>query len=141
MPTYETEILIDAPPSEVWRHLTDFDRHEQWTQHFVLRGKPIVGTPAHIQFSLLGRRNSVPVTIERVDEARELRWRGGPRGVAAGSHFFLLESRNDGKTTRFRHGENFSGVLARLIVAFLKAERGPSYKGFNEDLKRRVEQA
>ena len=140
MVTYETEIMIDATPSEVWRHLTDFDRHEQWTQHFVLRGEPKVGTPAHIQFSLLGRRNSVPVKIERVDEARELRWRGGPRGIVDGSHFFLLESRDGGTKTRFRHGEDFSGVLALIVWTFLKAELGPSYRGFNEDLKRRAEQ-
>ncbi|MGB5811628.1 MAG: SRPBCC domain-containing protein, partial [Polyangiales bacterium] len=139
MVTYETEIIIDAPPEEVWRHLTDFDQHERWTQHFVLRGRPEVGTRAHIEFSLLGRRNSVPVRIERADEPRELRWRGGPKGIVDGSHFFLLEGRNGNSQTRFRHGEDFSGVLAPVVWAFLKAELGPSYSGFNEDLKRRAE--
>jgi hypothetical protein len=38
-----------------------------------------------------------------------------------------------------RHGETFSGVLARLVVRLVGAERGgPSYNGFNEDLRRRV---
>ncbi|MEM7436500.1 MAG: SRPBCC domain-containing protein [Myxococcota bacterium] len=141
MVTYQTEITIDAPPHDVWRHLTDFDAHEQWTQHFVLHGSPEVGTPAHIEFSLLGRRNRVPVRIERVDEGRELRWRGGPKGIVDGSHFFRLEARDDGARTRFVHGEDFSGVLARVVWAFLKAELGPSYSGFNADLKRRVESA
>ena len=141
MLTYETEILIDAPPTEVWKHLTDFDSHSSWTRHFNLRGAPVIGERAQIEFSLLGRRNRVPVVIAKVDEERELRWRGGPRGVAYGSHFFILQPEDSGRRTHFRHGEDFSGILALLVWTFLKAGLGSFYSRFNEDLKRRAESA
>ncbi|MBW2376208.1 MAG: SRPBCC domain-containing protein [Deltaproteobacteria bacterium] len=141
MITYETETTIDAPPSEVWRHLADFDRHDEWSQHFKLRGRPVVGEPGRLDFALFGLPARAPVVIERVDEAQELRWRGGPKGLITGSHYFILEALDDGERTHFRHGEDFSGVIAPLVWALLKAQLGPSYSGFNVDLKQRVEGA
>ena len=139
MATYETEVIIDAPPAEVWKHLVDVGRHDDWSQHFWLRGEPLVGGPGRIEFKLFGVPASAAVVFQKVDEGCELRWVGGPKGIAYGSHFFILEPLDDGQRTRFRHGEDFSGILARLIVRLLTAERGgPSYNGFNEDLRRRV---
>lgn len=138
MATYETEITISAPPAAVWKHLIDLGRHEEWSQHFQLRGEPIVGAPGRIEFSLFGMSTGADVTFEKVDAPRELRWHGGPKGLAYGSHFCILEPLDGGARTRFRHGESFSGLLAPLVVLFLKTDRGPSYKGFNEELRRRV---
>lgn len=139
MITHETEITIDAPPSVVWGHLIDFVRHAEWTRHFRLSGEPVVGGRGRVQFALFGRAAGSPVVIERVDEGRELRWRGGPKGLISGSHYFVLEPRDGGTRTRFVHGETFSGILAPLVWALLEAQLGPSYTGFNEDLKRRAE--
>jgi len=141
MITYETETTIDAPPSKVWKHLVDFDRHDEWSQHFKLRGRPVAGEPGRVEFALFGRPAGSPVVIKTVDEARELRWYGGPKGLITGSHYFILEGRDGGRRTHFRHGEDFSGLIAPLVWALLKAQLGPSYSGFNEDLKQRVEGA
>jgi len=141
MPTYETETTIDAAPAEVWKHLTDFDRHDDWSQHFKLRGRPVVGERGRVEFVLLGRTFQVPVRIEKVQDARELRWAGGPKGVVSGSHYFILEGREGGTRTHFRHGETFKGLIAPLVWALLTAELGPSYSGFNQELKQRVEGA
>jgi hypothetical protein len=139
MPTYETEIIIDAPPAQVWKHLIDVAQHDAWSQHFQLRGEPVVGGRGRIEFKLFGMPAGAAVTFRTVDAPHELRWQGGPKGIAYGSHFFILEPLDGGTRTRFRHGETFSGALAKLIVRLLEAERGgPSYKGFNEDLRRRV---
>jgi hypothetical protein len=138
MHTYETELIIDAPPAEVWKHLIDVARHDDWSQHFRLRGQPVVGGPARIEFSLFGVSIGVDVVFQTVDEPRELRWHGGPKGVAHGSHFCILEELEGGKRTRLRHGESFSGLFALPTVLLLKTDRGPSYKGFNEDLRQRV---
>ena len=139
MPTYETQLIIDAPPSRVWKHLVDVDRHHEWSKHFRLRGRPEVGGPARIEFSLLGRPTGVNVAYQTVDVDRELRWHGGPKSLAYGSHFCILEPIDGGTRTRFRHGETFSGLLAPLVVRLLRTERGgPSYHGFNQDLRRRV---
>jgi hypothetical protein len=138
MHTYETQITIDAPPAAVWKHLIDVARHDEWSQHFQLRGDPAVGGPGRIEFSLFGFSTGASVVFEKVDEPRELRWHGGPKGIAHGSHFCILEELDGGTRTRFRHGETFSGILARLVVLLLKTDRGPSYKGFNEDLRQRI---
>ncbi|MGB5283046.1 MAG: SRPBCC domain-containing protein [Polyangiales bacterium] len=139
MATYETEIVIDAPPAAVWKHLIDVGRHDEWSQHFQLRGQPIVGGPGRIEFALFGVSTGANVVFQKVDEPRELRWHGGPKGLAYGSHFFILEPLDGGTRTRFRHGESFSGLLAPLVVRLLGSNLGgPSYEGFNEDLRRRV---
>ena len=139
MATYETQITIDASPSDVWKHLIDVSRHDEWSEHFRLRGEPVVGGLARIEFTLFGIRASVPVTVQKVDSPRELRWHGGAKGIAFGSHFIILEALDGGSRTRVRHGETFEGLFAALTVRLLKAERGgPSYNGFNEDLRRRV---
>lgn len=139
MPTLETETVIDAPPADVWKHLVDVHRHDEWSKYFRLRGEPIVGGRGRIEFALFGVATGASVVFQEVDAPRELRWQGGPRGIAHGSHYVILEPLNGGARTRVRHGETFSGVLAPLIVRLLKSERGgPSYAGFNEDLRRRV---
>ena len=139
MATYETEIIIDAPPAAVWKHLIDVGRHDEWSQHFQLRGQPVVGGPGRIEFALFGVSSGANVVFQKVDEPRELRWHGGPKGLAYGSHFFILEPLDGGTRTRFRHGESFSGLLASLVVRLLGSNLGgPSYEGFNEDLRRRV---
>jgi len=139
MATYETEIIIDAPPAAVWKHLIDVGRHDEWSQHFQLRGQPVVGGPGRIEFALFGVSTGANVVFQKVDEPRELRWHGGPKGLAYGSHFFILEPLDGGTRTRFRHGESFSGLLAPFVVRLLGSNLGgPSYEGFNEDLRRRV---
>ncbi len=139
MATYETEITIEAPPSEVWQHLTNVSKHDDWSEHFQLRGQPVVGGPGRIEFKLFGIRTGADVVFSKVDEPRELRWDGGAKGIAFGSHFFILTALDDGARTHMRHGETFEGLFAALTVRLLKTERGgPSYNGFNEDLKRRV---
>lgn len=138
---YETETTIDAPPDAVWKHLTDFERHDEWSEHFKLRGRPVVGEPGRVEFRLFGRAAGSAVVIEQVEQGRELRWHGGPKGLVTGSHYFILQPLDAGQRTRLRHGEDFSGLLAPLVWAFLKAQLGPSYAGFNKDLKQRVEGA
>lgn len=142
MITYETKITIDAPPAEVWRHLVDFERHDEWSRHFVMRGKPIVGEPGRLQFVMFGRPSRAAVVMDKVEPERELRWSGdGPGGLVSGSHYFILKPSDDGKRTHFRHGEDFSGILAPLVWALLTARLGPSYIGFNEELKQRAMEA
>ncbi|MFZ1862764.1 MAG: SRPBCC domain-containing protein [Polyangiales bacterium] len=139
MVNYETDIVIDAPPAAVWKHLTDFGRHDEWSHSFKLRGQPVVGSPARVELVLFGRSLGTRVTLDRVDEEHELRWRGGPKGLATGSHYFILESRDGGGATLLRHGETFAGLLAPLVWAMIGPQLRPQYASFNRELKRRVE--
>ncbi len=139
MITYETETMIEASPREVWKHLADFERHDDWSRHFKLRGRPEAGTAGRVELVLFGRSAVAPVRIEKVEEARELRWRGGPKGLVTGNHYFIMEGRDGGHKTHVRHGETFSGLIAPLVWALLKGQLRPAYAGFNQDLKQRVE--
>ena len=70
---------------------------------------------------------------------KELRWLGklGLRGIAAGEHFFVLTTNEDG-TTRLNHGERYSGAL--IALARGRADSGAAYEAFSQALKQRVEQ-
>ena len=58
-------------------------------------------------------------------------------GIFDGIHFFRLVDLGDGRT-RFVHGEDFSGILVRLVTPmFTDVARGFVY--MNQALKRRVE--
>ena len=69
---------------------------------------------------------------------KELRWLGklGLRGIAAGEHFFVLTTNEDG-TTRLNHGERYSGAL--IALARGRADSGAAYEAFSQALKQRVE--
>lgn len=137
---YEVETLIEAPVARVWAVLLDFERHHEWARAFALQGRARVGEPARVHFSLLGRRLSYPVVIEKVQKERELRWCGGPRGLVRGSHYFLLEPVGpEARQTRLRHGEEFSGLAVRPLWPMLERQLGPAYSAFNRELKQRAE--
>jgi hypothetical protein len=70
---------------------------------------------------------------------KELRWLGklGLRGIAAGEHFFVLTTNNDG-TTRLNHGERYSGALLALERHDSRSNDA-NYEAFSQALKRRVE--
>jgi hypothetical protein len=71
---------------------------------------------------------------------KELRWLGrlGLRGIAAGEHFIVLTTNDDG-TTRVNHGERHSGALVALAKGS-SANSGAAYQAFSQALKQRVEQ-
>jgi hypothetical protein len=137
---HETEIVIAAPRPEVWSHLIDFERHGEWSTTFALRGQAKIGERGRVLFHLFGIPSTYPISLVTIDEARELRWEGGPHGIMQGSHYFRLEPDGPiGDRTRFIHGEDFSGVAVPLLWPVLLRVIGPAYEGFNQELKRRVE--
>ncbi len=137
---YETEIIVDAPRSLVWAHLIDFAHHRDWSSTFTLDGHPEVGANARVGFNLFGRSWSYPVVLDVIEEGRRLQWKGGPAGLLAGTHYFLLEPHGDDvRQTRFRHGEDFRGLVVPVVWPLLVRAMGPEYDRFNRELKQRVE--
>jgi hypothetical protein len=136
-----TEIAIAAPPARVWQVLTDFSAYHEWNPFITsITGKPAVGAELAVTISPPGGdemkfRPSVLVC----EEPRELRWLGKLwiRGLFDGEHFFQCREAEEGHT-RFVHGENFKGLLVKVIGQRLtNVARGFVY--MNEALKRRVE--
>ena len=127
-----------APIEKVWATLTDFDAYPRWNP-FITRLTGDISEGGKVEARLMGM--TINPRIERLEENTELRWVGhlGVPGMFDGEHYFRIEANKDG-STRFVHGERFTGVLVpifALIGQFKKIER--AFVDMNEALKARVE--
>ncbi|KAL4876468.1 hypothetical protein BJY04DRAFT_223101 [Aspergillus karnatakaensis] len=91
-----------------------------------------------------GKFNITPTLVSNTES--EFSWCGSLAGVFTGTHYFRFEELDDGKKTRFVHGEDFGGVLAGLYgegwLGWLVGAREGAVKGFegfNADFKGWVE--
>jgi hypothetical protein len=138
-----TEVEIDAPPREVWRVLADFHAYPEWNPFITkISGQLQAGGRLAVTLgSSEGRQWTFKPTLLVVEPERELRWLGHlfVKGLFDGEHFFSLREL-DRNRTRVVHGENFRGLLLKLMGNTLNdAARG--FVGMNQALKRRVEQS
>src|SRR5262245_50941189 len=110
--TIDTTIDINASKDAVWDVLTDFACYKEWNPDMRIEGVPEVGSNLVVYLS--GGMSFKPKVLVATP-GEELRWLGklGLRGIAAGEHFFVLTTNDDG-TTRLNHGERYSGVLVTL---------------------------
>ncbi len=136
-----TEIEILAPASRVWETLVDFARYAEWNPFIPeISGDLRVGAELHMVVAPPGGNEvKLQPKLLVVEPARELRWRGKllVKALFEGEHFMQLVELAPGRT-RFVHGENFSGVLVKLLGrALTQTARG--FVFMNQALKRRVE--
>ena len=141
--TIETSIIIAAPPARVWGVLTDFARFPEWNP-FVrsIKGDLAVGSRLDVQIAPQGKKGMrFRPTVRAANANQELRWLGSllVPGLFDGEHYFVLEPQGSG-TTRFVHGERFSGILVGLIMSagMLDATR-QGFEAMNTALKQRAE--
>lgn len=136
-----TEVEIDAPPEQVWAVLTDFGAYHEWNPFITeLRGKLEPGARLRVELSYAdGRRTAFRTSVLTVEPGAELRWIGRVwfKGLFDGEHFIQLHAL-DGNRTRLVQGENFSGVLVKLLANTV-TQTGRGFVGMNAALKRRVE--
>ncbi len=135
--TIQTEIIINAKPSEVWHVLTDFSKYSDWNPFITsIEGKAIVGEKIKANISGMTFKPMVLVAIVN----KEFRWIGQLlfKGIFDGEHIFELIDNGD-ETTLFKHSENFNGILVGLFSKKLDAETKPGFESMNLALKNRVE--
>ena len=67
-------------------------------------------------------------------------WRGKlfVKGLFDGTHYFILEDTDDGKTY-LTHGENFRGLLVGPMLRQIEKETLAAFKRMNLALKSKVE--
>jgi hypothetical protein len=141
--TIETSITMAAPPSRVWDVLTDFTRFPEWNPFIrSIKGDLAVGSRLDVQIAPPGKKSMrFRPTVRAANANHELRWLGLllVPGLFDGEHYFVLEPQGTG-TTRFVHGERFSGVLVGLIMraGMLDVTR-QGFEAMNAALKQRVE--
>lgn len=136
-----TEIEISAPPSRVWETLLDFSSYPDWNPMLVhISGKAAVGETLTVVMSGPGGREwTFRPKVLVLREADEFRWKGRllVPGLFDGNHFFRLVDLGNGRT-RFVHGEDFSGILVKMLTSMF-TDVARSFVYMNQALKRRVE--
>ncbi len=118
MKQIETDILIQAPPENVWQVLTTFENHSGWNPFIkTLSGGKKAGKRLKV---IINRSKGKTITIYplvlKYEPNREFRWKGklGMNGIFDGEHYFILEEKNKNHT-KFIHGEIFSGILVFMM--------------------------
>jgi hypothetical protein len=141
MLSLRTEIDIAAPPAAVWDVLTDFESFPEWNP-FIRRIEGVLAPRARLLVRIQppgGRAMSFRPTVLRLEPERELAWRGRTLlpGLFDGEHLLALDPLGAG--VRFRHSENFSGVLVPLLRRSLETTTRRGFEAMNAALKARVE--
>jgi len=137
-----TEIEILASPARIWETLSEFSRFAEWNPFIPEIAGPLeVGGKLEVVVAPPGGSEmKFRPTLLKVEPGRELRWQGKLfiKGLFDGQHFMQLVELAPGRT-RFIHGEDFSGILVKLLGSTLtRTARG--FVLMNQALKRRVEE-
>jgi hypothetical protein len=135
-----TTIDIHAPAETVWEVLTDFAAYPEWNGHTRITGDPAEG--ARLTVAPGPDAGSMPTFKPRVLRAdgNELAWRGHlwVRGLFDGEHSFTVEDVSPDET-RLIQSEQFSGVLAGLILRRYGKQTEETFEAVNAALKARAE--
>lgn len=140
-----TTIEINAPPRSVWSVLVDFPTHQYWNP-FVrsIEGSPRDGETLKVFIQPVGGKGMTfrPRVLRAMPE-EELRWLGRVvlPGIFDGDHFFKIEPLDEGRRTRFIHGERFTGLLVPLLRKNLDRGTRQGFEAMNQALKSRVEES
>ncbi|HYD29871.1 MAG TPA: SRPBCC domain-containing protein [Azospirillaceae bacterium] len=140
----DTSIIVQAPPARVWEVLTDFAAYPDWNP-FILSVSGRLEEGARLEVRIKPPEQS-PMTFRprllAVKPGRELRWLGRVAlpGLFDGEHAFEIEGL-DGRHSRLRQSERFSGLLPRLMSGKLMGPTRSGFEAMNRALKTRAESA
>lgn len=137
-----TQIEIDAPANAVWEELAKTESYADWNPFVkTISGDLTVGNQLAVTIQPEGKSAmDFTPTVLVSTAGEELRWVGhlGVTGIFDGEHYFILEETADG-TTIFRHGENFTGMLAHILLPLIETDTLKGFKAMNSALRDRVE--
>jgi hypothetical protein len=140
MKSYESSATIDASPDAIWKVLTDAPAYAAWDSG-VDRVEGTIAPGEKIKVhSQANPGRAFPVKVTDYQPGRSMTWSGGmPIGLFKGVRTFTLEPQ-DGRATRFRMREEYSGPLLPLIWRSMP-DLGPAFEQFARGLKARAEEA
>lgn len=103
MATMTREIVIDAPPSTVWQHVTDADQREHW-----LGGRLDIELVPGSVGSFRDARRQRPVRVDEFQDGRSVTYTWG-KGDATSQ--VRIEVTPEGGGSRVRVTESTTGVI------------------------------
>ncbi len=142
MATIKTTIDIGGSPEMVWRVLTHFSSYPKWNPFIrEIHGKPEQGARLKVRMRLSPKRSYwfSPRVVKAIP-ASELHWRGKllVSGLFDAEHAFIIVP-NGIKGVHFIQRENFTGLLAPLILPFIAKSTHEAFERMNLALKKVVE--
>lgn len=137
------EILIDRPPAEVWRIISDTAAYPTWNP-FITRVDGNLKQGATIRIVLGATASDSMVfrpTVLLVRPGQDLCWRGSVwiRGLFDGKHCIHLSAVAGG--TRLEQSERFTGLLAGRLTKDVIEDTRQNFQAMNVALKKRAESA
>jgi hypothetical protein len=111
-------IHVSAPPATCFRRFVDFPSWRAWmpASFRPLRGPSgalAVGDRLRLRIGTGPLPLLASATVVRVEQGREITWRGGVPGILVGEHSFYFEE-GDAGGTRIRSEETWTGALASV---------------------------
>lgn len=144
MPKIRTEVLLDAPPEQVWAVLADFGRYAEWNPlNIRAEGRAEPGAKIRMTFLNLSRPGGATidqtVILTTCEPGRALAWTGRIPLLFNGRHHFTLTP--EGAGTRLRHGEDLGGLIAATFSPErISRDFVPAYEAVNRALAQRLAQ-
>ena len=140
--TLTSEVVIFAPPAQVWAVLSDFAAYREWNP-FIPEAAGTLEKGARLTVRI-APPGGVPMTLSPkvilLERGSRFTWRGRlfAPGVFDGEHDFAVATR-DSYVTRFTQSETFKGILVPLFAPSLNRNVHAGFKQMNQALKRRAE--
>jgi hypothetical protein len=141
MKTLQTEIIINASAEKVWGIMADFEKFPQWNPFIVkLEGRPEVNTRLRAELKNGNRVSVFKPKVLVAEKNKAFEWLGSLPipGIFNGHHYFRIESLNAGQV-KFIHGEEFTGLLAGVILNKIGEQTRAGFIAMNKALKERAE--
>lgn len=136
-----TDMIIQAPINRVWQTLSDFAKYKDWNPFIVsIDGHLTARTKLSVKIKPPGLEpQTFRSTVLKVVPQQEIRWAGVALSswLFRGEHYFILEA-VDSDTTKFIHGEIFSGILVRFLANRLKGAVHAGFLEMNQALAKQV---
>jgi len=139
-----SEIEINAPLTEVWAILMDFDKWSDWNPTVnQIYGTATLGSKLGITMAGPEGRDSQKYSAEIItfETPRSFRWRAVMIAGFLMTNDRSFELEPDGEGTKLVNTEHFSGLFVSLFWSKLKNFVPDSLKSMNEALKAKAEQA
>jgi len=135
-----TEIVIEAPPSQVWPYVVDFEGYANWNP-FVTRmyGEAVAGGDLVADLEIAGFEGQLTAEVDVAVPGQELAWSGSILWVVLrDEHYVELEPAGRGRTL-LRHGSTLRGLVPAVLWGRLRPQLEAGYQKHNQRLKAKSE--
>jgi hypothetical protein len=145
MKEIKTEIILkNGSVEDAWKILTNFEEYPAWNTFITkITGQKAIGQSLLVDITPPnGKKSTFNPILIKFSENKEIRWVGkiGFKWLFCGEHYFKLEV-VDKNTTRFIHGEIFTGILTPLFMLLAHKQIVAGFNLMNEQLNRELEKA